>query len=201
MLVLRQKIFFDYATYAKSHGQEAADRLRAERNSIADKLKSARSHNNAIYDRNVKDGGSVVFGEKKRGGRTVATFTTKGKGESIESASMRVRNSMHNDALRTARAEAAGAELGASVNAKMNKASRKGYENGTKKFKERVERFDPTKSGTKTNARTGVRAAASTRAKQSVERNVKRNRMLGAATGVAALGGAALLYNSNRNKK
>lgn len=30
MLVLRQKIFFDYATYAKSHEQEAAASIRAK---------------------------------------------------------------------------------------------------------------------------------------------------------------------------
>lgn len=30
MLVLRQKIFFDYAIYVKSHGQEAAASTRAK---------------------------------------------------------------------------------------------------------------------------------------------------------------------------
>ena len=116
MIILRNKLFFDYASFAKKHGQEAADRLRKERGEIAKNLLAERNEHNNGFLGGLKENLEFTRKYHPNGDDRVSSITTNGiktvrkGGESAEKFYYRHRGDRHEAAIKRAQEQAKAAE-------------------------------------------------------------------------------------------
>jgi len=116
MIILRNKLFFNYENFAKKHGQEAADRLRKERSEIAKNLLAERNENNNGFFGGLKENLECTRKYHPNGDDRITSMTSNGiktvrkEGESAEKFYYRHRNDRHEAAIKRAQEQAKAAE-------------------------------------------------------------------------------------------
>lgn len=139
MIILRDKLFFDYAAYAKEHGQYAADKLHAERNRIAKDLLAKRNEHNNGFLGGLKENLKYTRKYHPKGDDRISSIATDGvktirkKGEGAEKFYYRHRNNRHEAAIAKAQKHAKQAEEDFAFAAKLGKDIRKGFKEASEK--------------------------------------------------------------------
>lgn len=123
MIVLRNKLFFNYDAFTKKHGRWATKRLRKERKKLAESLDKSRRANNI----DLKEELDFIKWDPTENNpvkrvKAMGATTIRKPGESVEDFYMRARNNQHESASRVTRGFAAAEEKYAIRDAKLRKA-------------------------------------------------------------------------------